>query len=187
MKNLSILSAIAATAGAPAMAASGPFFSLGNTDFIVLIAFIVFVGILLYAKVPAKITGMLDQRAATIKAELEEARQLREEAKTILASYERKQKEVQEQVERIVTSAKEEATSAMVKAKEDLAVSIARRVKAAEEQIVSAEAGALRQVRERAVEVAVKAAGDVLTKQMTAEGASASIDAAIEQVGAKLH
>jgi F-type H+-transporting ATPase subunit b len=42
-------------------------------------------------------------------------------------------------------------------------------------------------VREKAVSLAVAAAGDVLSKQMTAEAAKASIDAAIEQVDAKLH
>ncbi|MFE3838297.1 F0F1 ATP synthase subunit B [Pseudogemmobacter sonorensis] len=189
MKKLSILLvpvALSVISG-PALAASGPFFSLGNTDFIVLLAFIVFVGILLYAGVPGKLAGLLDRRAETIKAELAEAKALREEAKAILASYEQKHKEVKEQVDRIVASASAEANAAMVKAKDDLAVSIARRLAAAEEQIAAAEASALREVRERAVSVAVSVAGEVLARQNTAESASASIDAAIEQVGARLH
>lgn len=104
MKKLSILLTLLAS---PAMAASGPFFSLHNTNFVVLIAFIAFIGILIYAKVPAKLTGMLDARAASIKAELDEARALREEAKSILATYERRQKEVQEQADRIVSQARD--------------------------------------------------------------------------------
>ena len=187
MKNLSILSTLAVLAASPALAASGPFFSLRNTDFVVLIAFVVFVVILLIAGVPGKLAGLLDKRAVTIKAELEEARALREEAKTILASYERKQKEVQEQADRIVTSAKEEAIAAMTKAKAELQVSIARRLAAAEEQLASAETAAIREVRETAVSVAVAVAGEVLAKQSNAQSASASIDAAIEQVGARLH
>ena len=184
MKKLSLVLTLLAT---PAMAASGPFFSLQNTNFVVLIAFIVFVGILIYMKVPAKLTGMLDARAATIKAELDEARALREEAKSILATYERRQKEVQEQADRIVASAKEEAMAAAAQAKADLKASIARRLASATEQIASAEASAIRQVREHAASVAVAAAGDVLAKQMTAEAATASIDAAIAQVEARLH
>jgi len=184
MKKLSILLALLAS---PAMAASGPFFSLQNTNFVVLIAFIAFIALLVYMKVPAKILGMLDARAATIKAELDEARALREEAKSILATYERRQKEVQEQADRIVSAAKEEALSAAAQAKEDLKASIARRLASATEQIASAEAAAIRQVREQAASVAVAAAGDVLAKQMTADAASASIDAAIAQVEAKLH
>lgn len=184
MKKLSILLTLSAT---PAMAASGPFFSLQNTNFVVLIAFIAFIGILVYMKVPAKITGMLDARAATIKAELDEARSLREEAKSILATYERRQKEVQEQADRIVSSARDEALAAAAQAKEDLKASIARRLASATEQIASAEANAIRQVREQAVSVAIAAAGDVLSKQMTADSASASIDDAIAQVEARMH
>lgn len=184
MKKLSILLALLAS---PAMAATGPFFSLQNTNFVVLIAFIAFVGLLVYMKVPAKLTGMLDARAATIKAELDEARALREEAKSILATYERRQKEVQEQADRIVAQAKDEAMAAAAQAKEDLKASIARRLAAATDQIASAEAGAIRQVREQAISVAIAAAGEVLSKQMTADAASASIDDAIAQVEAKLH
>ncbi len=181
------LIAVLALTASPALAASGPFFSLRNTDFIVTLAFIVFIGILLYAKVPAKIAAMLDGRAVQIKAELDEARALREEAKVLLASYERKQKDVIEQSNRIVASAKEEAMAAAAQAKADLQVSIARRVAAAEDQIASAEQSAIRAVKDQAISVAVAAAGDVLAKQMTAEGAAASIDAAIAQVDAKLH
>ena len=184
MKKLSILLALLAS---PAMASTGLEFSLQNTNFVVLVAFIIFIGILVYMKVPAKLTGMLDARAATIKAELDEARALREEAKSILATYERRQKEVQEQADRIVSSARDEALAAAAQAKEDLKASIARRLASATEQIASAEAGAIRQVREQAVSVAVAAAGDVLSKQMTAEAASSSIDEAIAQVEARLH
>jgi F-type H+-transporting ATPase subunit b len=184
MKRLTFLLSLLAS---PASAATGPFFSLQNTDFVVLIAFIAFVALLVYMKVPAKLTGMLDARAAMIKAELEEARSLREEAKSILATYERRQKEVQEQADRIVSSAKEEAMAAAEQAKADLKAAIARRLAAATDQIASAEAGAIRQVREQAIAVAVAAAGDVLSKQMTADAASASIDDAIAQVEARLH
>jgi F-type H+-transporting ATPase subunit b len=184
MKNLTALFVLTAS---PAFAAEGAFVSLANTDFVVLIAFLVFVGILLYFKVPAKVGTMLDGRAAQIKAELDEARALREEARAVLASYERKQKDVQEQSDRIVASAKEEAMAAAKAAKEELKLSIARRLAAATDQIASAEAAAIRQVREEAVAVAVAAAGDVLAKGMTAEAAAGSIDAAIAQVEAKLH
>jgi F-type H+-transporting ATPase subunit b len=93
----------------PALAASGPFFSLYNSNFVVLLGFLVFVGILVWKKVPALLGGMLDKRADQIKSDLEEARALREEAKALLASYEKKQKEVQEQSVRIIASAKDEA------------------------------------------------------------------------------
>ena len=185
MKKLLSLALIAAAS--PAFAASGPFFSLKNTDFVVLLAFIVFVGVLLYFKVPAMIAGMLDKRADGIKAELDEARALREEAQTILASYERKQKEVAEQADAIVAHAKKEAAEAAEAAKVDLKATIARRLAAAEDQIKSAEVAAVNEVKNTAVTVAIGAAQDLIAKKMTAADGNKLIEDAIKDVEAKLH
>lgn len=171
----------------PALAAEGPFFSLANTDFIVLISFILFIGVLFYFKVPGMIGGMLDKRAEGIQSELDEARALREDAQTLLASYERKQKEMQEQASKIVAAAKEEAAAAAEQAKEDLKTSIARRMAAAEDQIASAEASAVREVRDQAVTVAIAAAREVIAKDITAADGNKLIDDAIGEVDAKLH
>ena len=174
-------------AASPALAASGPFFSLGNTDFVVLLGFIVFIAVLFYFKVPGMIGGALDNRAAGIKSELDEARALHEEARSLLASYERKQREVQGQADAIVAAAKEDAALAAEQAKVDLEKSIARRLAAAQDQIASAEASAVKEVRDQAVSVAVSAASTVLAKQMTAAQANKLIDSAIADVGEKLH
>lgn len=171
----------------PAFAASGPFVSLGNTDFVVLLAFILFVLVLFYFKVPALLGGLLDKRAEGIAAELEEARSLRDEAQSLLASYERKQKEVQEQADRIVAAAKEEANVAADQARADLARSLERRMAAAQDQIESAQAAAIRDVRDQSIAIAIGAARDVLAKQMTAAAGNSLIDAAIVEVDAKLH
>ncbi|MDC0739255.1 F0F1 ATP synthase subunit B [Cognatishimia sp. SS12] len=185
MRTLTTL--LALTLATPALAASGPFFSLKNTDFVVLLAFILFILVLLKFKVPSMLTGMLDKRAEGIQSDLDEARALREEAQTILASYERKQKEVQEQADRIVEQAKADASAAAEQAKADLKSSIARRLVAAEEQIKSAEASAVKAVRDEAVVVAIGAAKEVIAKGMTAADANKLIDASIAEVDAKLH
>lgn len=182
-----ILTAAALLAATPALAAGEVFFSLANTDFVVLVAFLVFLGVLAYFNVPQMLLGMLDKRATDIQSDLNRARELREEAQTLLASYERKHAEVQEQADRIVAQAKRDAQAAADQAKEDLKASIARRVQAAEEQIGQAEASAVRAIRDRAVQVAVAAAAEVITKKMTAERADALIDESIRTVGAKLH
>lgn len=187
MRTVYALTLAATLAAGPALAASGPFISLGNTDFIVLLAFIAFIGVLIYFKVPSMLTGMLDQRAEGIASEIEEAKGLQEEAKKLLADFERKQKDVQAQADRIVTQAREEAELAAEQARADLKASIARRLTAAEEQIASAQAGAVKEVRDRAVNVAISAAQEVIAKQMNAERANSLIDDAIAQVGDKLH
>jgi len=174
-------------AGTPALAASEPFFSLNNTHTVELTAFLLFVGVLIYLKVPAMLTKMLDARAAGIESDLNEARALREDAQSILASYERKQKEVVEHAEKIVEHAKAEASAAAEQAKEDLKQSITRRLQAAEDQISSAEASAVKAVRDSAVTVAIEAARDVIAGSMSAKDAGGLIDAAIADVGKKLH
>ena len=184
MKKLTVLFALAAS---PALANEGPFFSLHNPEFVVLIGFILFLALVAYLKVPGLIGGMLDKRAEGIKSDLDEAKALREEAQTILASYERKQKEVQEQADRIVEAAKAEAEIAATQAKEDLKASIARRLAAADEQITSAQASAVKEVRDTAIAVAVAAAEDVIAKKLTAADGNALIEDAIKDVAAKLH
>jgi F-type H+-transporting ATPase subunit b len=185
MRRIATLTAL--LAASPAFAASGPFISLRNTDFVVLLGFLLFIGILFYFKVPSLIAGLLDKRAEGIRADLAEARALRDAAQSLLATYERRKRDVQEQADRIVTEARADATKAAEKAKADLKLSIARRLTAAEEKITSAEAAAIRRVRDAAIGVATAAARDVLAKGMNAKDGAAMIDAAITEVGAKLH
>lgn len=173
----------------PAVAAveGKPFFSLYNTDLIVLAAFIIFVGVLVYAKVPGKVTGFLDQRSESIKAELDEARRLREEALELHASFERKQAEVKEEAVRIVEKAKADAELAAEQTKADIEASIARRLKAAEDRIASAEATALRQVRDQATSVAIAAAGSVIARDMDDARGDKLVADAIKAAGENLH
>ena len=171
----------------PALAATGPFFSLNNTDFIVLIAFVVFIGVIFYFKVPSLLMGQLDARADSIRKDLDEAKALREEAQALLASYERKTREAQTQADDIVAAAKTEATAAAKQARADLDASVTRRLAAAEDQIESAQNAAVKEVRDTAISVAIAAAGEVVAKQMTAAEANRLIDQSIDTVAAKLH
>lgn len=185
--NRILLSTLPVLVASPAFAAGGPFFSLRNTNFVVLLAFLIFVGVLVYFKVPALIGGLLDKRAAGIKSELDQARALHDEARSILASYERKQKEVAEQADHIVAHAKKEAAEAAEAAKVELKNSIARRLAAAEDQIKSAETAAVKEVRDTAISVAIGAAKDLVAQNMTAADGNKLIDAAIADVETHLH
>lgn len=182
------LTALAAVlAASPALAATGPFFSLRNTDFIVLLAFLAFIGILLYFGVPGAIGRLLDKRAEGIKADIAEARRLRDEAQEIYASYERRQREVHGQAGEIVANARREAMAQAEKAKQDLQKSIERRLQAAQDQITAAEGEAVRAVRDRAIQVAMAAATEVLGRQMGPQDRAAGIDRAIDDVARHLN
>lgn len=179
----------AALLATPAFAAveGKPFWSLHNTDVVVAIAFLIFVGILVWFKVPGLIAGLLDKRAEGIRADLAEARRLREEAMALRDSFERKRAEVAEQAERIVAKARTDAAEAAEQAKRDLEATIARRLKAAEDRIASAETAALREIRNRAATVAVAAAGEVIAGQLSGPQAKALTDESIAAVETLLH
>ncbi len=186
MKRIALLASLMAT---PAFASGGghAWYSLNDTNFVVLIAFAIFLGVLVYFGVPKLITKMLDDRAEGIKSEIDEARALREEAQTILASFERKHKEVEGKVAGIIEHAKTEAEIAADAAKADLKDSIARRLQAAVDQIASAEEAAVREVKDKAINIAVAAAGEVIAANMSAKDAGGLIDDAIKVAGDKLH
>jgi F-type H+-transporting ATPase subunit b len=160
---------------------------LNNTDIVVAIGFLIFVGVLIYFGVPRLLTTRLDARAAQISADIAEAKSLREEAEVLLKGYERKQKEVAAQAEGIVAAARREAERAAEQAKIDIGTSAARRLQAATEQIAAAEQAAVREIRDRAASIAVAAAGDVIRASMGGDQADAMVEAAIREVGAKLH
>ena len=172
----------------PALAAAGkPFFSLANTDFVVTIGFLIFIGIIFYAKVPGKLGGMLDDRSKGIERDLDEARTIREDAQKVLADYERKTRAAKDQADEIVANARREAEAAAAQARTDLDRQVERRLSAAEDQIASAQDAAVRDVRNRAIQVATAVAGEVVAAQMSAAQADAMIDGSIETVRAKLH
>ena len=168
-------------------AAAGWELSLRNTDFVVAIAFALFVGVLVYFRVPALIAGLLDKRAATIRAELDEARKLREEAQELRASFERKKTEVKAQAERIVAKAKADAELAAQQARADLEATIVRRLRAAEDQIAAAEAAAVKAVRDRAIAVSIAAASDLIARNLAPEDAGRLIEESIATVEQRLH
>jgi F-type H+-transporting ATPase subunit b len=160
---------------------------LNNTDIVVAIGFAIFLGILVWAGAPGIIARKLDERAVKIRSDLDEARSLREEAQALLASFERRQKEVKGQAEEIVAAARLEAEKAAEAAKLDIRRTVARRIATATDQIEAAEKAAIRQIKDRAVTVAVAAAADVIRGGLSKADADAMIDASIAEVGAKLH
>jgi F-type H+-transporting ATPase subunit b len=138
---------------------------MGSADFWVLIAFLIFFGIVFYVGAPGKILAALDSRSAKIKAELEEARALREEAARVLADYKRKREEAAKEAEQIVAGAKADAEAFSRDAKAKAEEFVARRTRAAEQKIALAEAQAIGEVRAAAADAAVSAAERVLSAQ----------------------
>lgn len=132
------------------------------------IGLIIFIGGVVYIKVPGMIAKALDDRADKISNQLEEARRLREEAQELLADYQRKRAEAEKEAEEIVEAAKREAAQIASEAKTKTEEFVERRTAVAEQKIAQAEADAVNQVRASAVDTAIEAAEKLLSEKVTA-------------------
>ena len=160
---------------------------LMEPEFWVAIGFVIFVGVLVYVGVPKMIIGSLDDRAKRIKAELDEARRLKDEAQALLADYQRRQSEAEGEAQAIITSAKAEAERVAAEGKTKVEEFVARRTKMAEAKIAQAEAQAVADVRAAAAEAAVTAAEKILTQSVKGDVADRLIAQGISDVKAKLN
>lgn len=158
-----------------------------DATFWALIALIIFLAILAYLKVPAMVSGSLDKRAESIRKELEEARELREEAQQLLAEYQRKRREAEQEAEEMVAAAKREAKTIVAEAKSKTEEYIARRAALAEQKIALAERDAVNEVRARAVDVAVAAAGSILAEKVDGTVSGRLFDNSLKEVKSKLN
>src|SRR5258708_16493753 len=109
--------------------------ALQETENWVALAFLLFLGLLAYLGVHRKLTDSLDQRQARIKAELDEARRLKEEAQALLAEFERKGREPEGEAAAIIAGAKAEAERPAAAAKTRMEAFVARRPKTSEANI----------------------------------------------------
>ena len=160
---------------------------LGMAEFWVAVAFVVFLAILVYYKVPTLIAKALDDRAEAIRKELDEARRLREEAQSLLADYQKKHRNVGQEAEAIVDLARREAEAFAHETRASLKDTLERRTKLAEDKIARAEAQAVDEVRASAIDVAVAAAEKILREKMAGSGGAALIDQSIRDLKGRLN
>jgi F-type H+-transporting ATPase subunit b len=153
----------------------------------VAIASVLFVALIIYLKVPGMITGALDKRAIEIADELDGARKLRDEAQSLLASYQRRTAHAEREVEEIVELARSEAVQMSKEMQASLKAQAERRSKLAEEKIAHAEAQAIQEVRAAAVDAAVGAARTLIANRLSAEKARELVNQSIGELRGKLH
>lgn len=153
----------------------------------VLIALIIFVGICVYVKVPAMLSKTLDARAARISSELDEARRFREEAQALLAEYQKKRKEAEQEAAAIVEAARREAEMLATEARQRTEDYVTRRTALAEQKIGQAERDAISEVRSSAVDLAVEAARKLLAGHADAKAGADLFKASLQEVKSKLN
>lgn len=159
---------------------------LGEAEFWVLIAFVISMAIVVW-KARGTLLSMLDRRAEKIKAELEEARHLAEEAQKALAQHQLRQRDALKEAEAIIAQARAEAERAAQEGRKDLAAALERRKRLAAEKLVLEEQKALSEVRAAAVDVAIAAVRRVLAEDIDAKRRAALVDQAIAALPETLH
>ena len=153
----------------------------------VALAFVLFVAGLGYIGVHRMLAKSLDERANRIKAELDEARKLKDEAAKLLADYQRKRQEAEGEAQEIIAGAKAEAERLAAEAKAKIEEFVARRTKMAEIKIAQAEAQAAADVRAAAADAAVAAAEKILAEETKGKLANELLAKGIEDVRKKLN
>ena len=153
----------------------------------VLVAFILFIALLVYLKVPAMLAKMLDERSAKIAKELAEARKLREEAQTLLASYQQKRVEAEKDAANIIAQARLDANEYAAEARRKLSETLDRRAKQAEQKIAQAEAAAVKEVRNVATDIAIAAAATLSAEAVKGAKGTGLIEQSISAVKTRLN
>jgi F-type H+-transporting ATPase subunit b len=160
---------------------------LHEPEFWVAVGFVMVIALLVWKGVPGMVGKMLDQRAAVISAELEEARRLRTEAAALLADYQKRAAGAEAEAQSIIAAATQEAAAFQKESRAALEAQIARRAAAAQDKIAQAEAQALSEIRGLAADTAVSAARKLIADRLDETRAKTLIADSIKGLGEKLN
>jgi F-type H+-transporting ATPase subunit b len=160
---------------------------LEDTNLWVLVGFLIVIGILISQGVGKKIGGFLSGRARLIEEQLDDARNMREEAQRLLADYQKRQREAEGEAEDIITRAREDAKAMSLESRRKIEEQTTRRTQAAHDRIARAEAQALAEVRAQTADLAVDAAREIVKARTDGSAQKALLDRSIADLRGKLN
>ena len=176
------LPAFALSYGVSYAAGSKKLISLNNTDFVVLISFLIFVGVLVYFKVPSIVGAFLDKRSNDIQNEIERAGEILEEAKKILSSIEADHIKTSETIGQMVQSAKARAGDDEEKAKKNIEELMRNKLISAEGQVLSSERKILEEIEGRAIDLSIEKVRMKLSKSLSSNDYNDQFDLSIQSI-----
>ena len=163
-------------------AGSKKMISLDNTDFVVLISFVIFMGVLIYFKVPSIVGAFLDKRSNDIQSEIEKAGEILEEAKKILSSIEADHIRTSETIGQMVQTAKSRAGDEEEKAKKNIEELMKNKLISAEGQVTSNERKILEEIEGRAIDLSIEKVRMKLSKSISSSDYDNQFDASIQSI-----
>ncbi len=127
-----------------------------DATFWVTISFFIFLGILIYFKIPQKIKETLEQNILNIKNQLTEAEKLKEDAKNILAEHEKKISNSKKEVKDMIDKANEDAEKNIIRTNEEFHKLMENRKKGAEDRITQLKNQAVKDIKNASVKIAIE-------------------------------
>ena len=176
------LSAFALSYGVSHAAGSKKMVSLDNTDFVVLISFLIFVGVLIYFKVPSIVGAFLDKRSNDIQSEIEKAGEILEEAKRILSSIEADHIRTSETIGQMVETARSRAGEEEEKAKKNIEELMRNKLISSEGQVLSNERKILEEIEDRAIDLSIEKVKVKLSQSLSSSDYDNQFDASIQSI-----
>ena len=177
-----MIPAFALSFGVSYAAGSKKLISLDNTDFVVLISFLIFVGVLVYFKVPSIVGAFLDKRSSDIQNEIEKAGEILEEAKKILSSIEADHIRTSETIGQMVQSAKSRAGEDEERAKKNIEELMKNKLISAEGQVMSSERKILEEIESRAIDLSIEKVRMKLSKSLSSSDYDNQFDVSIQSI-----
>ena len=183
IKSLQVtLSAFALSYGVSHAAGSKKMVSLYNTDFVVLISFLIFVGVLIYFKVPSIVGAFLEKRSNDIQSEIEKASEILEEAKKILSSLEADHIRTSESIEQMIETARSRAGEEEEKAKKNIEELMKNKLISAKGQVMSSERKILEEIESRAIDLSIEKVRMKLSKSLSSSDYDNQFDSSIQSI-----
>ena len=163
-------------------AGSKKMLSLDNTDFVVLISFLLFVGILIYFKVPSIIAAFLDKRSNDIQDEIQQANAILEEAKKVLSSIEADHIRNSETIEKMITNTNDRAVEEEEKAKKYIEELIKNKLSSAEGQVKSSERKIFEEIERRAIDLSIEKVRAKLSESLSGKDYDKQLNTSMKSV-----
>ena len=152
-----------------------------DATFWVTVSFFIFVGILIYFKIPQKVKEILEQNILSIKNQIDEAEKLKEDAKNILTEHERKISNSKREVKEMISKANEEAEKNVINANKAFHNLIENKKKNAEERIRQLKNQAEKDIKNASVKIAIEAVEKLIKNSLDKSKLDKIYSASIEE------
>ena len=128
-----------------------------DATFWVAVSFFIFLGVLVYFKIPQKIVSILNDNINTIKTEVDNAESLKEESKNILSEYEKKISNAKTEIKKMINTATDDADRNVLRANEEFHIQMENRKRNTEDRIKQIKNQALKDIKNASVKVSIQA------------------------------